>query len=295
MSYRSDTNSFKMMGLASQLGIGLPMSESGPQWSYEEVIKGRSMAHKLLKHKFDTKKYGPQKKLLEILTYGNTSPKLQNNIYESQAVEIIQQLIKINRNTKTGVFTLEVSSIEPKLSSEIVHIIMKEMEQVLREYNAKQTTKTRKFIEERLINTKIELEASEEALKVFRQRNRNVFESPQLQLEQERLVRDVSVQIGVFTTLKQQLETAKIEEVKESDYLVILDAPEIPISPETPKKKLMVFLAGILGICLGVLLAFCQAYIQNSDSEEKEKMDKAKSNIYRNILELLLFKRFTKS
>ena len=286
MSSRTDENQFKMMGLASQLGLALPTSDSGPQWSYEEVIKGRTMAHKLLKYRFDTEKYGPQKELFEILTYGNKFPKFKHHIYEFKAVEAFQKLIKINKNTTTGVYKLDFSSIEPKLSSEIVSIILEEMEQFLREYNAQQTTKTREFIEERLIDTKFELEASEEDLKVFRQRNRTVLESPQLQLEQERLARDVAVLIGVFTTLKQQLETAKIEEVKESDYLVILDTPEISIYPATPKKKLMVFLAGFLGILLGVAFAFFKAYIKNSDFDEKEKMKKAKSYIYRNILEL---------
>ena len=42
---------------------------------------------------------------------------------------------------------------------------------------------------------------------------------------------------GVFTTLKQQLETTKIEEVKESDYVVILDPPEVPLISSAPKKK----------------------------------------------------------
>ena len=58
-------------------------------------------------------------------------------------------------------------------------------------------------------------------------RNRRIENSPALQLEQQRLNREVIVLTGVFTTLKQQLETTKIEEVKESDYVIILDPPEI--------------------------------------------------------------------
>ena len=111
------------------------------------------------------------------------------------------------------------------------------------------------------IQIKSELEKAEEALKLFRERNRSIFESPQLQLEQERLGRDVAVLISVFTTLKQQLETAKIEEVKESDYVIILDIPDIPLYPDKPKKKLMVILAGILGIGLGMILAFIKEFV----------------------------------
>ena len=95
---------------------------------------------------------------------------------------------------------------------------------------------------------------------------------------------------GVFTTLKQQLETTKIEEVKESDYVVILDAPEVPLQRSKPNKKRMVILAGIFGVGLGMLFAFVKEYAANSEKEEKEKMSVAKSLVIKNISELILGK-----
>ena len=70
--------------------------------------------------------------------------------------------------------------------------------------------KNNSFIEDRIINTRMELENAEEAFKNFRDSNRRIENSPTLQLEQQRLAREVSVLTGVFTTLKQQLETTKI-------------------------------------------------------------------------------------
>ena len=99
--------------------------------------------------------------------------------------------------------------------------------------------------------------------------------------------RDVAVLIGVFTTLKQQLETAKIEEVKELDYVIILDNPEAPLFPVKPKKRLMVIMAGFLGIGLGIVLVFLREYTQNSDEEEQEKMVRAKSLIKKNLTDFL--------
>ena len=56
-------------------------------------------------------------------------------------------------------------------------------------------------------------------------------------MEEERLSREVTVLIGVFTTLKQQLETAKIEEVRESDYIIVVDPPFVPVLRSSPKRK----------------------------------------------------------
>ena len=63
----------QMMGLASKFGFSMPNSEI-TQWSYTDVIKSRTLARSMLNRKFDTEKYGSQKTLLQILTYGNEEP-----------------------------------------------------------------------------------------------------------------------------------------------------------------------------------------------------------------------------
>jgi uncharacterized protein involved in exopolysaccharide biosynthesis len=278
-------NQSQMMGLASQFGIAMPRKDSSPKWSYEEVIKSRTMAKSLLVHRFNTEEFGPQKELLQIITYGNEKPEYGINTLLIQGIESVVGMIEV---TKTAsLFELEISASEPQLAADIANTVIVELDLHQRSYNARKTTETRQFIDERLLSTKAELEKAEETLKFFRERNRSIFESPQLQLEQERLGRDVAVLIGVFTTLKQQLETAKIDEVKESDYVIILDTPNIPLYPDKPKKKLIVILAGILGIGLGMIFAFIREYAENSDEEEQIKMGKAKSLILKNIYDFL--------
>ena len=67
-------------------------------------------------------------------------------------------------------------------------------------------------------------------------------------LEQQRLLREVSVLTGVFTTLKQQLETIKIEEVKDADYVLVMDPPEAPLYPKDSNKKQTLIFSGLLGL-----------------------------------------------
>ena len=56
----------------------------------------------------------------------------------------------------------------------------------------------RQFIDGRIADVKKDLEGAEETLKMFRERNRQIFGSPALLLEQERLVREVEVQKKYF-------------------------------------------------------------------------------------------------
>ena len=117
---------------------------------------------------------------------------------------------------------------------------------------------------------------SEEALKVFRDRNRRIENSPALQLEQERLSREVSVLTSVFITLKQQLETTKIDEVKNSDYIIVVDPPNLPLMKSKPnKRKILVFsfflsLAASFFVC--ILLEFLN-HQKSSDNFRKLKRE----------------------
>ena len=57
----------KLGELANQIGFSLSsVGKSDTEWSYEEVIKSRTMARILLKHRFDTEEFGRKKELLQM-------------------------------------------------------------------------------------------------------------------------------------------------------------------------------------------------------------------------------------
>jgi uncharacterized protein involved in exopolysaccharide biosynthesis len=287
MSSSSGGGMSQAAGLAAQFGIAMPTGQSEPKWVYPEIIKSRTLARSMLKRKFDTSEFGPQKPLIQILTYGNDDPQVGLDILEIMAVDNFLAMIDIAEDMATAILTLSINASEPSFAAEINKVLIEELDAHQRKYNKAKTSDTKQFIEERIIDTEKELMAAEEALKVFMDRNRRIENSPALQLEQQRLGREVTVLTGVFTTLKQQLETTKIEEVKESDYVVVLDPPEIPLQRSKPNKRLMVILSGILGLGLGVILAFVREFAANSEKEEKDKMSEVKALVLKNISELI--------
>jgi uncharacterized protein involved in exopolysaccharide biosynthesis len=274
-------------GLAAQFGINISSGQSEPKWVYPEIIKSRTLARAVLKQKFDTNEFGPQKSLLQILTYGNEKPANGIDILEIEAVDSFLGMIVISDDLVTGILTLSINASEPNLAAEINQVLIEELDAHQRKYNKAKTSDTKQFIEERIIDIEKELMATEENLKVFMDRNRRIENSPALQLRQQRLDREVTVMTGVFSTLKQQLETTKIEEVRESDYVVVLDPPEAPLKKTKPNKRLMVILSGVLGIMLGLVLAFIREFAANSEIEEKDKMSEAKALVLKNIFELI--------
>lgn len=279
-------------GIAAQFGISLPTGQSEIKWVYTEIIKSRTLARNTIKRKFDTKEFGNQKTLLQILTYGNNEKHFGEDTLEIQAVDAFLSMITVSEDIKSGIFTLKVEAFEPGLAASINNTIIEELDSHQRKYNKSRTSEARQFIEERILNTERELQSAEEKLKVFRDRNRRIENSPALLLEQQRLNREVAVLTGVFTTLKQQLETTKIEEVKESDYVLVVDKPEIPLKKSKPNKKMSVILAGIFGIGLGIFLGFVVQILKNLDSKELNKISKVKSTLRKNIFELFNIKNY---
>lgn len=273
-------------GLAEKFGINLPTGPAEQQWIYSGIIKSRTFARAILRHKFTTEEFGPQKSLLQILTYGNNHPAFGLDILEINAVDHLLTMIDVSEDKSTAIYTVNLHASEPRLAAEINKVLIKELDTYQQEYNSAKTSETRQFIEERIVDTEKELQISEDALRDFATRNRHIENSPLLLLEQQRLAREVTVLMGVFTTLKQQLETTKIEEVKKSDYVMVLDPPEVPLMRSKPEKKKMVILAGFLGIGLGIGIAFIREYVRNREEEEKEKIVQAQSLLIKNFTQM---------
>ena len=98
-------------------------------------------------------------------------------------------------------------------------------------------------------------------------------------------------QIRWHGPLKQQLETVKIEEVKDSDYVIVLDPPEAPLQRSGPNRRKMVIFAGFLGIGLGIVIGFLKEYIENSKNKNQEKFIQFKNLISKNLAELMFIRK----
>ena len=267
MSLGGVSNS-NVVGIASQFGLDLPLGQSEPKWSYSEVLKSRSIAEIMIKRKFDTKKFGKQS-LMKILTVGNEAYEDNIEILKNKAINNFIKMFSIDEDPIKGIYTITLESFEAKLCREILADLIDVLDQHQREYNQSKTSETRKFIEERITATRNDLNIAENKLKDFTKSNRRIENSPLLQLEQQRLDREVSVLTNVYTTLKQQFETTKIEELRESEYVVIIDPPYVPISRSKPNKKARVILSGFLGIGLSLLIVFLEDSYNRTNKKEK--------------------------
>ena len=79
--------------------------------------------------------------------------------------------------------------------------------------------------------------------------------------------------------------------MKDTDYVVVLDPPESPLYPSGPRKKRMVIFAGLIGISLGIVLAFAIEYFSKNTADQDE-MRNIKTLIWKNLTDFKIFRWF---
>jgi uncharacterized protein involved in exopolysaccharide biosynthesis len=283
-----------LAGLASQFGVNVPMGATADLSSpslYPELLRSRTFAEKILDKEFYLDKYGKKLSLLAILTHGDEAPKVgQDRLIANAVNKLNDEILVFDQDPKSTFSVIKVTAEDPIFAKELADVVLAELEALNRYFKSETVSEKNTFIENRIASVEGDLEASEQALKDFNERNRQIS-SPALQLGQERLERDVEVQKGIYLTLKQQLELAKIEEVQETSVVQVLDRPTVAFNPSNKNLVLSVILSFILGSGLGVMIGFIRSYLDNNDMEERKKLRRTKHFLKKKIKDLFKDRR----
>lgn len=110
---------------------------------------------------------------------------------------------------------------------------------------------------------------------------------PELAIALARLTRSVEVQNRVYMLLVQELETAKIQEARDTPTVQVLDAPKPAEVRTRPRRKLMVFLGALIGLVAGVVMAYVVEFYSSTDGSNPTRrnldaaMDMLRSDVAR--------------
>jgi len=292
-----------LRGMAASFGVNVPQNQA--TLDIKDILESRRLKTLILKKMWNTNKYNEPVDLYTYWaindTTGNAGFSLQylnpitwlkylnpmtwfkkisksktteesrtengtNLKWEDTAIRTLNGRISF-KQSYTGLLSVYVLMEEPKLAADLSNFIYKAIVELTFNISSSHVGIYRKFIEKRRADTIVELEKAEEELTKFRERNRTITNSPQLQLELERLMREVQIQTEIYITLQQQFELAKIEEIKETPSIVILDEAVPPLYKDQPKRKIMVIKAFIIGIILGTMLAMVKIFVKNKEWE----------------------------
>ncbi len=267
-----------LAGLASQFGVQVPSGMQADLSSptlFPDLVKSRTFAEKILDKEFYVAKHDTVKSLIEILSGGSYSKKADKNILIVNSMARLSKILKYEKKLTSPFSILRVTTPDASFSKALADTVLIELEALNLFYKSKAVNEKINFIDNRIKSVDNDLKLSEQRLKIFNERNRQIS-SPSLQLEQDRLSRGLEIQKGIYLTLQQQLELAKIEEIRQTSVMQILDYPQLAIDADNINTRMNLILAVIIGVSLGVGMAFARNYINNDDISERKRIRKIK-------------------
>ena len=105
----------------------------------------------------------------------------------------------------------------------------------------------RQFAEAQVAQARTNLDEAEDSLRQFYERNRRIADSPRLQFEEGRLRRRIDLRQEIYLVLNRELEQARLDEVRDTPILNIIDPPVPPARHEKPQRRVIAVLAAFLG------------------------------------------------
>lgn len=244
-------------GIASIFGINLGTLNDNRQDLYPEIIKSNFILSRVLNHKFRTQAFSKPVTLFEFwqTEFDSSRSNFKHILYEKKKRILKNEYISCRIDKATNILYLTtIVPRDPILAAELANFIVEQLDyfnKYLRKYKAREQ---RQFIEKGVKDTEKNLKISQENLKKFREANRNISFSPEKQLELESIQTELEVQKAIYIELKKQLEIAKIEEIKETETLDILESAEVPIKRKKPKRFIIILVTTLSGIIISLII-----------------------------------------
>jgi len=243
-------------GLAAQFGLTLPEAVISPQF-YEALIGSHRIQNAVLESSIVVATSERGSDSLAVLDYLDVTGDTEADRLETGRRRL-RRLVSTSIDARTGVLDLRITSPDPAASAQIASALLAQLEVFNLEARRTRAGERRRFIEQRVAAARSELEAAEVELKVFLRANRRFNESSDLRFEQDRLQRVVDLKQSILTSLLQEFEQARIQEVNDTPLLTVIDLPTPPFKKSWPPRRLMVtiaYLAALLATLTWVLMS----------------------------------------
>ncbi len=186
-----------------------------------------------------------------------------------RGVDRLRKNVAVSTDPKAGIVTVRVSARSRELSEAVNRRLLALVNEFNLQKRQTQAAAERAFIETRLADAKAQLTAAESAQEQFLRRNRDYRGSPQLQFEFTRLERQVGLRQQVYSSLAESYEHARLNEVRNTPLITVVDAPE-----GTARRSGNGVIAAVLGLLAGGILGLAGALaLESVDRARREGSD----------------------
>jgi uncharacterized protein involved in exopolysaccharide biosynthesis len=240
--------------LASQFGVAVPVTDAGRSPAfYAALIDSKNLLAEVVQQRF-TRTSGDGIALVDYLGgKGSTADlKIQS------AISKLARKMNVAVDQKAGLVRVEVTLGDPRMSRDVTRALIAQVDSFNLQSRQSQASAERRFSERRLAEAQAEARQAQDELQSFLQRNRDFKSSPQLSFTYDRLADNVSLRQQIYTSVAQSYEQARIEEVRDTPVITVVEAPMLPARPDTRPFARAIAAGVLLGLVSARLLGVRQ-------------------------------------
>jgi uncharacterized protein involved in exopolysaccharide biosynthesis len=156
----------------------------------------------------------------------------------ARAIKRLRRMLVVDLVTRTGVVKVSFTARTPVLAATAADTLLGLVNAFVGRDLRTRAGATRRFLEDRLGEIEGELAIQQDKLRAFLEANRDNRNSPALQFRQAELQRDVDLKRDIYVSVARSLEEARINEVRDTPLISIIDRPAVLTRPTSPKPLL---------------------------------------------------------
>lgn len=176
------------------------------------------------------------------------------------AAALVDGMLDVRISKLTQVVTVVVTTDDSSLSVQMANRITSLIDSANTARRHGQATAERLFLEGRLAVASRDLDSAIARERIFLETNRTFQDSPRLVFENQLLQQETQLRQGLFASLSQSYEQARIDEVRNTPVIAIVEAPIAAARPNgrrlAVKCVLSILLASVIGLLVGSLKRF---------------------------------------
>jgi uncharacterized protein involved in exopolysaccharide biosynthesis len=245
-------------GVAAQLGLAGPVGESWHQPAfYADLLRTREILEPVAAASYCSpcaprRVELPLARILEI--DAPDAPRRQEKV-----VNFLKRAVTPAIAPRTGMLTLKVETSSPWLSQQLAQRLLDGVISFNMGMRQSQASAERQFTERRLQEVAAQLRAAELELQDFLRTNRSYQGSPELRFRENRLAREVQFRQELYIALARAYEQARIDEVRDTPVLAVVERPNLPLRPDPRGTLLKAMFGAVLGAVVGTLFFFARS------------------------------------
>ena len=261
--YLSDKSSNQLsLGGLSQFGLQMPFSQgsaTGKLSIVSELVGSFSFLEKILNDDVRIS----ENEFTSLYNYLNQDGPDSSHQLTVDLVNKLTTKISVTENYQSFIVKIKVTDENKYFAQSLNELIILKLNAILSEMNKQVAYEKLTFINQRISEVNKDLNEAEDALKDFKYKNKQINSSVTLQLESERLIRNLAFQTSIMSTLLGQREVAKIQNIDDAKLFNVLDSPNLPFYASTIRKLYLLVLYSMISLLIPIFIITLRLFSKN--------------------------------